>query len=203
MQNVESNTQLIDDTIEENIHCSVVINNFPERRHEFQRKKIVPGEKSYNDVDSSKVYNTNEIVVFRDNINSFNRDIRSNFDEDLKNGRARFKYFPEATSNNFIYYINPNLEEGTFNTAVIHIEINDMLSNTSEEDSVLQNIPKKHPNVNPMVSLNSPSQIYFAQEKLSSTFGKNINFIILIIAIAMATNYTKVVYICYMQVKSC
>ena len=166
------------------------------------------------DVDSSKVYNTNKIVVFRDNVGSFNHDIKSNFDEDLKNGRARFKYFPEAISNDFIYYIDPTLEEGTFNTIVIHIGINDMLSNTSEADSVLQNIPKKYPNVNPMVSLNSPSQIYFAQENfrrisstksipVSSTFAKNINFIILIIAITMATNYTKMVYICYMQVKSC
>ena len=163
------------------------------------------------DVDSSKVYNTNKIVVFRDNIGSFNQDIRSNFDEDLKNGRARFKYFPEATSNDFLYYIDPTLEEGTFNTIVIHIGINDMLSNTSEADSVLQNIPKVPKCKSHGVTKFSVSNIQENFRRVSSTksipvsstFAKNINFIILIIAIAMATNYTKMVYICYMQVKSC
>ena len=48
------------------------------------------------------------------NIGSFNHDIRSNFNKELKSGRTYFKYLSRATSNDFIYYIDPNLEEGKF-----------------------------------------------------------------------------------------
>ena len=87
----------------------MVINNFPESQHKFQKKKIIPGEKSYSNAVSSKVYNTNNKVVFSDNIGSFNRDIKSNFIKELINGKPRFKYFPGATSNNLIYYIDTTL----------------------------------------------------------------------------------------------
>lgn len=83
------------------------------------------------------------MAVFSDGIGSFNRFIRSNFSNELKNGRARFQYLlPLSYIEDLIYYIVPTLEEGKFDTEVIHIGINDMLSNISEADSVLQNIPK-------------------------------------------------------------
>ena len=37
------------------------------------------------------------LSVFSDTIASFTRNIRSNFNNQLKEGRARFKYFPGAT----------------------------------------------------------------------------------------------------------
>lgn len=57
----------------------------------FKRKKIIPGEKSYSDVASSKVYNTNNKDVFSDSIGGFSRDIRTNFNKGLINDRNRFK----------------------------------------------------------------------------------------------------------------
>ena len=117
----------------------MVTNNFPERQHKFQKKKIIPGEESHGNVVSSKVYNTNNVVVFRDSISCFNLDIRSCFNKEMKNDRAVFKYFPRATSNDLIYDINPTLEEGKFDKAVIHIGINDMLSNSSGGDNLMQN----------------------------------------------------------------
>ena len=97
---------------------------------------------SYSDEVNSKVCNTNNIVVFSDSISSFIHDVRSNFNKELKNGRARFKYFPRATSNDLTYYTDPTLEEGKFTTTVIHIGINDMLKNTSGANSLMQTILK-------------------------------------------------------------
>ena len=61
-----------------------------QRQHEFQKKKIILGGKSYSDVVNSKIYNTNNIVVFSESIGNFNRDMRSSFTKELKNGRTRY-----------------------------------------------------------------------------------------------------------------
>ena len=71
----------------------VIINNFPEIQNEFRRKTIIPGEKSYSDIVSSKFYKNNNIVVFSNSIGSFICGIRSNF-----HGGASLKHFPGATS---------------------------------------------------------------------------------------------------------
>ena len=64
------------------------------------------------------MHNSNNIIVFSDSIASFTRNIRSNFKNQLKEGRARFKYFPGATSNDLLFYIEPTLGEGKFDTAM-------------------------------------------------------------------------------------
>lgn len=124
MQKSESNTQSIDNAFEEKGHRkfetgskdnfkgnrrpAVVINNLPERQHEFQKKKIISEEKSYSDVVGLK----SNISCFNDSIGNFNRDIRSNLNKELKNGRARFKYYPGAALNDLLYYVDPTLEGG-------------------------------------------------------------------------------------------
>ena len=77
------------------------------------------------------MYNSNNIIVFNNGIASFTRNIRSNFDNQLKEGRTRFKYFPGATSNDLFVYIEPALGEGKFDTAIIHVGLNDLLNNTA------------------------------------------------------------------------
>ena len=97
---------------------------------------------SYSYVVNSEVYNTNTIVVFSDRICSFNCNIRSNSKKELRNSRARFKYFPRTTLNHLTYYTDPAIEDGKFNIAVTDIGINDMLNNTSGADNLMQNILK-------------------------------------------------------------
>ena len=60
----------------------------------------------------------------------------------LKEDRARLKYFPRATSNDLLFFIEPTLGEGQFDTAKIHVGINDLLNNTAGTDVLLQNILK-------------------------------------------------------------
>ena len=68
-------------------------------------------------------------------------NIRSNFNNQLKEGRAWFKYFPGATSNDLLFYIEPALGKGQFDTAITHVGRND-LNNTAGIDVLLQNILK-------------------------------------------------------------
>ena len=96
----------------------VVVNEFPERQHIFQRRKIVPIERLYSQAKNPRVYNANNIIVFSDSIASFTGKITLNFNNELKEGRARFKYFPCATSNDLLFYIEPTLGEGQLDAAI-------------------------------------------------------------------------------------
>ena len=49
----------------------------------------------------------------------------------------------ELHQNGHIYYTDPTLEEGKFDTAVIHIGLNDMLNSTSGADSLMQKTSSK------------------------------------------------------------
>ena len=118
----------------------VVVNEFLERQHTFQRQKIVPSEWPYSEATNSRVYNNNNIIVFSDSIASFTRNIRSNFKNELKESRARFKYFSGSTPNDLLFYIGPTPWRGQFDTAIIHIGINDSLSNIAGTYVLLQNI---------------------------------------------------------------
>ena len=57
--------------------------------------------------------------------------ISVHFNNWLKEGRARFKSFPGATSNDLLFYIEPTLGEGQFDAAILHVGINDSLNNTA------------------------------------------------------------------------
>ena len=51
----------------------------------------------------------NKIGIVRYSIVSFNSGIKFEFNKTLRSGRARFKYFPESLSKDFLYCIDPNL----------------------------------------------------------------------------------------------
>ena len=109
-------------------------------QHTFQRQKIVPGERPYSEATNPRVHNSSNTIAFSDSIASFIRNIRSNFNNQLKESRARFKYFPGASSTDLLLYIEPTLGEGQFDTAIIHVGINDLLHNTAGTEVLLQNI---------------------------------------------------------------
>ena len=80
--------------IKETRRPQVAVNEFPERQHIFKRHKIFLGEWLYSEATNSRMYNSSNIIVFSDSIASFTQNIRSNFNNHLKEGRARFKCFP-------------------------------------------------------------------------------------------------------------
>ena len=76
----------------------------------------------------------NNVVIFDDSIVNFNRQIKYKINKGLQSGRAQFKYFPVATSKDLLHYINRTLEVHFFEVAIIHIGVNDIISNTSSSD---------------------------------------------------------------------
>ena len=68
--------------------------------------------------------------------------IQYKINKGLQSGRARFKYFPGATSKDLLHYIDRTLEDNSFEIAIIYIGVNDIISNRSSPDCdhVLKNI---------------------------------------------------------------
>ena len=82
--------------------------------------------------------NLNKIIVFG---YSIIHDARvRGFREFVNNGYARFKVFPGASSKKLLHYIDPILENGLYNTAVVHIGVNDLLHENSLARVELSNI---------------------------------------------------------------
>ena len=87
------------------------------------------------------IYNIN-VAILGDSIISFNMGIKSKFNKTLRTIWARFKHFPGALSKDFLHYIEPTLEEQNFEAAIIHIGINDIIYDSSSQQTNLlpQNI---------------------------------------------------------------
>ena len=73
---------------------------------------------------------------------NFSRQIKYKINKGLPSGRAQFKYFPNALSKNLLHYIDRTLEDHSFEVAIIHIGVNDIISkrSSSDFDHVLKNI---------------------------------------------------------------
>ena len=125
----------------------VVVNRFPEHQDVFIGYKLVPGELSYNNAVKSTWLNSDEqnrIIIFGDSIF---RGIRfREFNNVIKSGYAKFKTFPGADSKEILHYVNPTLESGNYDSAVLHFGVNYLPQNTiSKSDSVenlIENIRK-------------------------------------------------------------
>ena len=83
----------------------VVVNRFPEHRDVFNGSKFVPGELSYTNAAKSTCLNSgkqNRIIILGDCIF---RGIRfRKFNNEIKNGYAKFKTFPGADSREILHY---------------------------------------------------------------------------------------------------
>ena len=71
-----------------------------------------------------RVYHSNETIFFSYSGASFTRNVRQNFNNQLKDGRVRFKYFPGALQMISCSNIERTFGEGQFDTAIIHIGLN-------------------------------------------------------------------------------
>ena len=62
---------------------SVVVNNFPEKLHDYRRLKAVPGENSYSKVAKDNKGNEGNIVIFSDSIPNFDRNIKAKINNSI------------------------------------------------------------------------------------------------------------------------
>ena len=105
----------------------------------FEEVPVVPGEKSYSKATSSQnsVFNT---ITFTDSVpkgiqmHKFNRLI--------KNRKAKMFNFPGASSHQLLHYLDVHLKDKSIDTVIIHIGINDLLTNSSRSgmDNLIYNI---------------------------------------------------------------
>ena len=104
----------------------VVVNHFPENHDIFARSKLFSGERSYtNAVKSTRLNssNQNRIVIFGDSIFLGIR-VRE-FNNEIKKGNANFKTFPGSDSREILHLVDPSLESGNYDTAVLHVVVNE------------------------------------------------------------------------------
>ena len=119
----------------------VVVNRFPEHQDVFNGSKLVPGELSYTSAVKSTWLNSgkqNRIIIFGDSIF---RGIRfREFNNEIKSGYAKFKTFPGADSKEILHYVNPTLESGNYDSAVLHFGVNDLLQKTLSKSDTVENL---------------------------------------------------------------
>ena len=121
----------------------MVINERPENQHNFQRVKHHAVNDRNIRHEESRLGNrrkSKRIIMFSDSIP---KGIRIHeFNRYITNATARLKSFPGATSKELTLYVLPTLQEESFNSALIHIGINDILKNQSDLqwESLTQNI---------------------------------------------------------------
>ena len=121
------------------------MNRFPEHQDVLNGSKLVPGELSYNNAVKSTWLNSGErIIIFGDSIF---RVIRfREFNNEIKSRYAKFKTLPGADFEEILHYVNPTLESGNYDSAVLHFGVNGLLQKTiSKSDSVenlIENIRK-------------------------------------------------------------
>ena len=113
----------------------------------FSRSKLVPGKPSYTSAVKSTRINSgkqNRIIIFEDSIF---RGIRvREFNNEIKNGYAKFKTFPGSDSREILHNVNPTVESDNYDSAVLHFGVNDLLHKAlSKSDTVgnlIENIRK-------------------------------------------------------------
>ena len=100
---------------------TAVINDSSENV-DFIRANRVPGNKSYADVAiSRKTKNciTKKVIVLGDSII---REIRlKDFNQQVKNGYAKFRSFPGCNSKEMLHCIEPILKTGFYDSTILHM----------------------------------------------------------------------------------
>ena len=117
------------------------MNRFPKHQDVSNRYKSVPGELSYTSAVKSTWLNSgkqNRIIIFGDSIF---RGIRfREFNNEIKNGYAKFKTLPGADSKEILHYVNPTLEFGNHDSAVLHFGVNNILQKTLSKSDTVENL---------------------------------------------------------------
>ena len=79
-------------------------------------------------------------IIFGDNIP---RGIRIHeFNPLVKKGYAKMKSFSGATSKELLHYVDPSLQDGIYNTAIIHVGVSEPSNNknTNKVDEWVENL---------------------------------------------------------------
>ena len=119
--------------------------NYSSENVDFIRANTVPGNKSYADVAMSrKIKNgiTKKVIVFGDSII---RGIRvRDFNQQVKNGYAKFRSFADCNSKEMLHSIEPTLETGFYASAILLLGVNNLLNNKSPSgtDDLVSNLVK-------------------------------------------------------------
>ena len=92
---------------------------------------MIFAENSYNEVVKDSKGNENNIVIFSDSIANFDRNTKAKINNSIRSGRVRFRNFPGATSGELLHYMDPTLAEGNYDTAIVHVGINDIINDDS------------------------------------------------------------------------
>ena len=71
------------------------------------------------------------MIVFSDSISNFDGNAKFKINQNIINGRARFWNSPGVTSGEILHYLDPILFESRYETAVVHVDINDIHNDTS------------------------------------------------------------------------
>ena len=84
--------------------------------------------------------NESNIVIFSNSIANFDRNTKAKISNSIRSGRVRLRNFPGATSGKLLHCMDPTLVEGNYDTAIVHVGINDIInddSSTKVENLVL------------------------------------------------------------------
>ena len=99
------------------------MNNYPENQHSYRRK--------FSAYESKFSKRKKQIVIFGDSIT---RGIRLHqFNYWLHKGHAQLKSFPGGTSKELLYYVEPTLKSKKFDAALLHVGVDDVLNDESED----------------------------------------------------------------------
>ena len=80
----------------------------------------------------------NRIIIFGDSIF---RGIRvCEFNNEVKNSYAKFKTFPGSDSREVLHYVNPILESGNYDSAVLYSGLNDLLQKALSKSDTVENL---------------------------------------------------------------
>ena len=102
---------------------SVVVNNYHENQHSYGRK--------FSASESKFSKRKKQIVIFSDSIP---RGIKlCEFNYWLHKGYAHLKSFPGGTSKELLYYVEPTLKNKNFGDALLHVGVNDLLNDESQD----------------------------------------------------------------------
>ena len=88
----------------------------------------VPGNRGY----ASIIKNGRKVLVVGDS--HVKRIRRNDFNKDLKNGKAIFRYFSGTNTKQLDHYILPPLVDDKSDAVIIHIGYNDIMTNSNHEE---------------------------------------------------------------------
>ena len=85
---------------------------------------------------------TKKVIVLGDSI--FRGKRVREFNQQVKNGYAKSKSFPGCNNKEMLHYIEPTVETDFYDSAILHVGVNDLLNNKSPSstDNLVSNLVK-------------------------------------------------------------